>query len=112
MKSLDRASLGAVLRHKLRLLLDRATSNELGEFGDAIPNRDRTAISRLGSLIAAIGMQGAAKPGPKRPDRQPACQISRKMQDQTQYNGALRVRIEKIRRVQVRCHRTKGVGSR
>ena len=35
-QSMDRASLGAVLRHKLRLLLDRATNDELGEFGEAI----------------------------------------------------------------------------
>jgi hypothetical protein len=59
-QSMDRASLGAVLRHKLRLLLDRATNDELGEFGEAILNRDLTAISRIGSMVAAIVMRGAS----------------------------------------------------
>ena len=48
-QSMDRASLGAVLRHKLNLLLDLATNDELGEFGEAILSRDLTAISRIGS---------------------------------------------------------------
>lgn len=39
MRFLSAASLGAVLRHTLRLLLDRATNDELGEFGEAILNR-------------------------------------------------------------------------
>jgi len=50
---MDRASLGAVLRHKLR----RAANDERGE---AILNRDLTAISRIGSMVAAIVMRGAS----------------------------------------------------
>ncbi len=45
-QSMDRASLGAVLRHKLRLLLDRATNDELGEFGEAIGSRNFFFSSR------------------------------------------------------------------
>ncbi len=60
LQSLDRATLGALARHSLQLLLDRSTDDELGEFGEAVLTGDLTAVSRLGSWAAAVMMRGAS----------------------------------------------------
>lgn len=70
---MDHASLGAMLRHKLRLLLDRATNDDLDEFGKAVIIRDLTATVWLRTSGRALSRL-------KSPDRQRASQVRRKLQ--------------------------------